>query len=621
MTRPPRSAPRLSGAGKWVTATITTGAALAALLVNARNLGMSQMLGLAEYSARRIWVTPHADTLTALGDTTALAATVTDKSGVTLAGVSLAWRSSDTTVAAVDSAGSVVAHGPGTARITVAVRELKAEAVIMVRQRPASIDIPGDTVVRLLEGDTVPFIAYARDARGHRIREAMPHWRSADSAIVAVDSLGLAIALAPGWTALTAAVGDREARIAARVDLAPAAVTLIAGGDQRIPAGRALPQPVVVRVLSRGGMPVPGAAVAFTPADGEGLVEPATVIADRDGRARATWTLGPRPGRLALLTSVAMLDSTLTIVAEADPIARNTKVAPPSEPLGGRVGEVIGEPVVVRVGDSTGAALTDVPVAWTAMDGSSVEPLDTRSDTLGEARARWTLGPRAGRQRLRVQVGNPRTIPPVTVTASASAADPAVIAVLSGARQSGSVGAALPKAVVIAVRDVHGNGVPAVPLTVRAAGGSVADVAPTTDSTGRAVIRWTLGRTAESQTLEVRASEVDSTARITARARAGSAANIAFVSPPAQSKAGSAVRLVARVTDSYGNPVPNALVVFAARAGVLSAARVRTDDSGNAATRWTPARIPGEQPLTATLGGTTTKSTHTVRVSAPAPAK
>ena len=75
------------------------------------------------------------------------------------------------------------------------------------------------------------------------------------------------------------------------------------------------------------------------------------------------------------------------------------------------------------------------------------------------------------------------------------------------------------------------------------------------------------------------------------------------------------------VTDAYGNRVPNALVVFGARAGALSASRVKTDDSGLAAIRWTPARSAGAQSVTATLGGTTTKASHTVQVAAPPKAR
>jgi len=480
----------LSGAAKWLTALITTGAALAAFLVNARNLGVSEWLGLADYSARRVWVTPRADTLRAIGDTTVLAATVTDERGAGLTGVNLQWLTSDATVATVDSAGTVVARGPGTALVRARVRELAAESRIVVRQLPVRVAIIGDSMVGVAEGDTVRFVAQTLDARDHPIRDLRPRWRSDDTSIMAVDLLGRAVALAAGWVTLTAAHGDLGARIAAQVELAPAAIALVSGGDQRMPAGRALPMPVAIRVLSRGGTPIPDIPVAFTPADGEGTVTSDTVTTGRDGQARTTWTLSERPGRQLLVVNVSTLDSTLVVPAEADPHRGNTHVVPVDTALVGVAGDSLAERVVVRVADSTGTALTDLPIAWTALDRGIIEPLDERTDSLGEARARWTLGPNAGRQRLRVQVGNPRTIPPVTLTAAATPAAPAQVVLISGQGQAGTVGARLSKAVILGVRDAYGNGVGGVPLTVRALQGAVTDSAPVTDSTGHVAIRF-----------------------------------------------------------------------------------------------------------------------------------
>ena len=605
----------LSGAAKWLTALITTGAALAALLVNAKNLGVNEWLGLADYSARRVWVMPRADTLHAVGDTTVLAATVTDERGAGLTGVNLRWLSSDTAVATVDSAGTVVARGPGTALIRASVRELAADARIVVRQLPVRIAILGDSVVGVLEGDTVLFVAQTLDARDHPIRDLAPRWRSNDTSVVAVDSLGRAIALAPGRVSLAAEHGDLRARIAAQVELAPAAIRLVAGGDQRLPAGRPLPRPVTVRVLSRGGTPIPDIAVAFAPADGEGTVTPDTVTTGRDGQARTTWTLSDRPGRQLLIVSVPTLDSMLVVPAEADPHRGNTLVAPADTALTGVVGDSLAEPVVVRVADSIGVALADIPVAWAALDRGVVAPLDERTDSLGEAHARWTLGPRAGRQRLRVQAGNPRTIPPVTLTAIATPGAPARVVLVSGQGQAGTVGARLSKTVILGVRDAYGNGVTGVPLTVTVLQGAVTDSAPLTDSTGHVAIRWDLGPRAGSQALEARAGGVDSTVRATARARPAAAANVAFQDPPARATAGTRIRVAALVTDAYGNPVPNAQVVFSARAGTFTASRVATDTAGRALTRWTPGAAPPEQALTATLRGTTIKTTHAVPVS------
>src|SRR5262245_13844312 len=122
---------RLSGAGKWITVSVTTVAALVGILVNARNLGLTPWLNVgtisfADLAARRVMVTPLMDTLDAIGDTLHLAATVTDEHGATLAGATLIWGSDDSTIAVVDSAGGVAARGPGSTNITATVRELRA---------------------------------------------------------------------------------------------------------------------------------------------------------------------------------------------------------------------------------------------------------------------------------------------------------------------------------------------------------------------------------------------------------------------------------------------------------------------------------------------------------------
>ena len=57
-----------------------------------------------------------------------------------------------------------------------------------------------------------------------------------------------------------------------------------------------LAQNVVVRVMSRRGLPVSGALVTFRLAEGDGAAEPASALSDADGRARTSWTLGRLPG-------------------------------------------------------------------------------------------------------------------------------------------------------------------------------------------------------------------------------------------------------------------------------------------------------------------------------------
>jgi hypothetical protein len=617
---PAKSPGVLHGAGKWLTAGITTLAALFAVLVNAKNLGLdvwlgSMGLGFADRAAQRVTVIPRVDSLFALGDSIGLAATVTDRRGAVLVGASLRWTTDDSSVVAVDSSGTVVARGAGTTRVNAIVRDLVASARITVRQIPVAVRIPGDSVLRILEGDSVPLVAFAVDSRAFPIRDKAPAWTSSDTAVIRLDTTGVAIAGAPGRAVLAARVGELETRRTVDVVLAPARLELVAGGDQRAPAGRRLSERVTLRVLSPRGTPVPAAALRLALADGEGTLDADSAATDRAGRARVAWTLGRSPGRQYLTAQVDGLDSILTVAAEADPIPANTRIERDTA-LTGVVGALVDQPVSVRVTDSTGAALADVPVAWTALDGGTVDSSRSRTDSLGQAVTRWILGPKAGRQRLRVQVGNPRTLPPVSITALARSGPPMSLALVSGRGQRASVGQRLGSPVVVAVRDAGGNAVPGVELVARPEHGSVADSTFVSDAEGRAAIQWSLGRATGLHRLEIRAAGVDSPATVTARAVPGAPSNVSFRNPPARATAGSAARLSATVTDGYGNPVGDAMVVFTASAGTLSAARVISDSAGVAATRWTPGPTAGSQTLSATLRGTSIKTTHTVQVAA-----
>jgi Bacterial Ig-like domain (group 1) len=620
----PASPTVLHGAGKWITAIVTTGAALAALLVNAQNLGLGAWLGahglgFADYVVSRVVVTPRVDTLFAIGDSLPLTAAVTDRRGAAIVGSSLTWHAEDSSVAAVDSGGTVVARGPGTTRVLASVHGLTSAATVTVRQRTVRVAISGDTVVRLPEGESVQLVASALDARGYRVHDRVPRWTSGDSSVAAVDSSGAVTARLPGHTVLSAALGDFAAHASVEVVLSPTRLMLESGDAQRVPAGRRVPQPIVVRVLSRSGRPVPGVAVTFRPDDPDAGASPLVDTTDRVGRARTTWTLSSRPGRQHLAASVDGVDSALVVAVEADPVPRNTRVTLAGEPPQGRVGAALPQPVVVRVTDSTGAALADVPVIWDALNGGRLEPLADRTDSAGEARARWTLGARAGAQRAQVRVGNPRTMPPFVIAATAAAGDPQTVTLLAGDNQTGEVGAPLSHDIVLAVADQYGNPVPRVAVVVRPRDGTVPDTLVATDTTGRVTLRWTLGRRAGSDLLRLRARGVDSLLTVVARAEALPAANLVFTKAITSGTRGRALAATVAASDAYGNPVPNVLVIFSVSAGTLSAARVMTDAKGQAGTHWTPG-APPDQTITAAVRGTSARATQTVRVAPRSPA-
>lgn len=583
----------MSTAQKWFTGIVTTIAAVMTLALNAKHLGLSPFLGLldsdiVDYAARRIVLTPRADTLRAIGDTAAVVATVTDARGAMLAGVGLRWRTTDSSVASVDSGGVIIARGPGRATIEVSVRDIVAKVPVLVRQVPVALRVLGDSSVRLADEESLQLAAVVVDARGYRMPGMGVRWSAPDSQVVRVSEDGRVVALEAGRALLTASAGELSAMVPVDVVLTPATITLADTTPQRGLAGRALLKPVVLQVLTRSGQPVPGAFVALTTENGEGAISPANPTTDAQGRVRIQWSLGGRAGQQRLHARVAALDSAITIVAEADPAPRNAKVEVLTSELRGTAGDTIEHAARLRVTDTLGVALAGARVSWRVLDGGGITGA-SRTDTAGYAEATWVLGKRAGYQRLLVQVGDARYTPATAMRARAEEGPPAVLAVLAGDAQAGTAGRALAKPVVVVVRDSLGNPVAGAAVRAAAGAGEVADTLLTTAEGGRVSFKWTLGTKAGAQRLEVQLAGGTLRDTAVATARAGAPVSVALAAVKT-GKAG-AHRLTANVLDEHGNPVRNATLVFSAAAGKLSRVRAPSDSLGRAIVTWTPPAV------------------------------
>jgi hypothetical protein len=601
--------------GKAVTLAASSGAALVSIFTALYSYGIighsesHQSIG--NLGAAWVGLRPAIDTAYAIDDTVHYAATVTDNNGSVLVGARPTWTTGDSTVATVLTDGSVIAHGPGRTTITVVVGKLVTHSTIIVRQRVAAVEVgraSGDSVVVLPEGADLQLKARAIDARGHPINGLQASWHIDDNTVAALDSSGVLTGRNAGKTLLTAKVDGVSGQSAVSVVTPASAIALVAGSSQRALAGKALAQSVVVRATNRKGGPAAAKRVTFRVVDGQGSVEPATVVTDADGRARANWTLGADPGRQTLFASVENVDSALAIEAEADPVAENTRVIALGDHLSGPAGDLLADTVAVRVTDSTGRVLPDVPVRWVAVDGSVVASA-ARTDSVGIARAQWTLGKKTGQQRVRAQVGSGPGlgISPVTIIATALAGPPANIAVSSGDNQRAQAGAELPKPVVIKVVDENGSAAAGALVTLAASGGTLSDTTVVTDSLGNATARWTMGRSAGDYSLAVHVDGVKKLLKLTAHATPAAAANLAFddVAGQAASRdSGKRKRLLALVTDVYGNPVTDARVYFSVKSGTVTPSRAVSDSKGHAVVTWKLGSKPGEQTLTGTVRGT-----------------
>jgi len=163
------------------------------------------------------------------------------------------------------------------------------------------------------------------------------------------------------------------------------------------------------------------------------------------------------------------------------------------------------------------------------------------------------------------------------------------------------------------VLDAAGNGVADAALVVSAPCGSLLDTLVRTDSSGNAALRWTLGRSAGSCTLNVHAAGVVKSLDVVAIAQPGAPANLGLDEPRGSPLGAGKRKLVATVTDLYGNPVPNAKLGFTAKGGRVSPSRAVTDGRGTVPLTWTPGTGAA---LSGAIAGTDVRETYALHVGA-----
>ena len=154
-------------------------------------------------------VTPDTMTLTALGRSARFGAEVRDQAGRVMRDAVVSWTSGDTTVAVVDSTGSVTAVGNGTATITAGAGEASGHATALVMQSAGSVIVtPGADAIA--SGDTLRLSARALDENGHSVVGATFDWSSSDASVARVDASGLVRGVSEGTATISARTGSTQ---------------------------------------------------------------------------------------------------------------------------------------------------------------------------------------------------------------------------------------------------------------------------------------------------------------------------------------------------------------------------------------------------------------------------
>ncbi len=386
--------------------------------------------------------------------------------------------------------------------------------------------------------------------------------------------------------------------------LAAARIAEHGGNGQMGNIGTVLAQPLQVRVTDVNQNGIAGHAVHFVVTAGGGqIVEPQPVYTDSNGVARAQWILGRSAGyNRAEARAPGLSGSPVAFTAfgmEPTPAAITIHSGNNQT---GTAGLTLSQPLVVKVTDAAGVGVYGRAVRFEVIlgEGAVVTPAVDTTDAYGLAETYLTLSRTAGLNLVRaICQGLTST---VTFTAQAQSDVATKLEAFSGDKQEYVVARTLPLPLVARALDKNNNPVAGVPVTftvVQGNGSLPSDNTRITDNEGKASIPFTLGTAAG--TYLVRASSPGLTPVVfTATGKPDVPAVLLYVSGDDQT--GSVGRetvfpLQVRVTDQYGNPVPNSSVTFVVIQGggsIVESQPVYTNQNGVAAVRWVLGPTVGE---------------------------
>jgi hypothetical protein len=205
------------------------------------------------------------------------------------------WLSTNADVATVDSAGTVTAVAPGTARILVLAGERRGEANVRVPALPPAVVTVRAGASDVLVGTSVPITAVVRDRQGTVLRSPV-EFTTDQTDIASIDAADRLTAHAPGTVTVTARAGSVTSAATIQVRTNPAREYRIAPNVQQTRTGdvtrfRVLATDAagaaVTPILPAWSVDGPGAQI-----EAEG--EEGVFVAEQAGRHTITAFVGPQ---------------------------------------------------------------------------------------------------------------------------------------------------------------------------------------------------------------------------------------------------------------------------------------------------------------------------------------
>lgn len=298
----------------------------------------------------RITLSSHSATLTTIGQTLQINATVLDQENNVITGAAVTWSSGNPAVATVSGSGLVTAVSGGAAQITVTSGSASASASVAVMQRAGSVAITPASATLALLSESVQLEAAVYDDGNAPIPGAAVVWSSRNPLVATVSSNGLVTAVSNGTAQITATSGSASAsamitvmQTVGSITLVPAVVTLTAIGAT---------EQLAANVYDVGGQPFADAEVSWSSSN------PAVVGVDAHGLLTAV------SNGTVLIKATSNGQSASAAVTVMQSVSR-IEIAPMAAMLSS-IGETM--QLTARVRDGNGHPITDAAVNWSSGD-------------------------------------------------------------------------------------------------------------------------------------------------------------------------------------------------------------------------------------------------------------
>lgn len=258
----------------------------------------------------------------------------------------IAWRTSDNSVATVNAAGLVTAVGAGSAKIFATVGAVADSAMLTVastNDAPFTV-VPGG--VQAILGDTLNFTVVASSPSGQALAAKSVTWSSSDPSVATVSPEGVVATIGEGDVIVKAQLGDQIATASMKVTGSAVAAVAVVPSNNSVYNGEVVQLSAIVSDDNRRN--VQNKPTTWSSSDNSIAIVSATGL-----------VTGRKKGIAVITARVDNKRATATINVLGEPVSGvYVTLAKPS--MG--VGQTTTATAVVK--DGAGTPITDKIVAW-----------------------------------------------------------------------------------------------------------------------------------------------------------------------------------------------------------------------------------------------------------------